>query len=146
MGMSWQEIRYAFSTSRTRFIALLLAVFAAPALVLAVTGLYGLIAYAVAQRTREIGIRMALGAESSQVLCLTLHQGMRLVVLGGLIGVAAALALTRLMQSLLYEVSAADPLTFAAVALLLACAALVACYIPARRAAKIDPMVALRYE
>ncbi len=138
--------RMANSTSRMRFIALLLAVFAALALVLAVTGLYGLIAYSVAQRTREIGIRMALGAESSQVLCLTLRQGMRLVVLGGLIGVAAALALTRLMRSLLYEVGAADPLTFAAVALLLACAALVACYIPARRAAKIDPMVALRYE
>jgi putative ABC transport system permease protein len=138
--------RMANSTSRTRFIAVLLAVFAALALVLAVTGLYGLIAYSVAQRTREIGIRMALGAKSSQVLCLTLRQGMRLVILGSLIGVAAALALTRLMRSLLYEVSAADPLTFAAVALLLALAALVACYIPARRAAKVEPTVALRYE
>jgi putative ABC transport system permease protein len=138
--------RMANSTSRTRFIAVLLAVFAALALVLAVTGLYGLIAYSVAQRTREIGIRMALGAQSSQVLRLTLRQGMRLVVLGGIIGVAAALALTRLMRSLLYEVSAADPLTFAAVALLLALAALLACYLPARRAARIDPMVALRYE
>jgi predicted permease len=136
--------RMANSTSRTRFIAVLLALFATLALVLAVTGLYGLIAYSVAQRTREIGIRMALGARSSQVLCLTLGQGMWLVVVGGGVGVAAALALTRLMGSLLYEVSAADPLTFAAVALLLALAALLACYIPARRAARIDPMVALR--
>jgi len=132
--------RMANSTSRTRFIAVLLALFAVLSLVLAVTGLYGLIAYSVAQRTREIGIRMALGAQSSQVLCLTLCQGMRLVVLGGVIGVAAALILTRLMRSLLYEVSAADPLTFAAVALLLALAAVLACYLPARRAAKIDPM------
>jgi len=136
--------RMAHSTSRTRFIAVLLASFAALALVLAVTGLYGLVAYSVAQRTREIGIRMALGARSSQVLYLTLCQGMRLVVIGGVVGVAAALALTRLMGSLLYEVSAADPLTFAAVALLLALAALLACYLPARRAARIDPMVALR--
>jgi predicted permease len=138
--------RIANSTSRTRFIAVLLVLFAGLALVLAVTGLYGLIAYSVAQRTREIGIRMALGAPSSQVLRLTLRQGMWLVAIGGAVGVAAALALTRLMQSLLYEVSAADPLTFAAVALLLALAALLACYIPARRAARIDPMVALRYE
>jgi putative ABC transport system permease protein len=140
------EQRMANSTSRTKFIAVLLAVFAGLALVLAVTGLYGVIAYSVAQRTREVGIRMALGARSSQVLCLTLRQGMRLVVMGTVIGVAAALALTRLMRSLLYEVSAADPLIFATVALLLALAALLACYIPARRAAKIDPMVALRYE
>ncbi len=138
--------RIANSTSRTKFIAVLLALFAVLALVLAVTGLYGLIAYSVAQRTREIGIRMALGAQSSQVLRLTLRQGMWLVATGVAVGVAAALALTRLMQSLLYEVSAADPLTFAAVALLLALAALLACYVPARRAARIDPMVALRCE
>jgi putative ABC transport system permease protein len=138
--------RMAHSTSRTRFIAVLLASFAVLALVLAVTGLYGLIAYSVAQRTHEIGIRMALGARSSQVLRLTLCQGMRLTLLGSALGVAAALALTRLMRSLLYEVSAADPVTFAAVVLLLAFAALLACYVPARRAAKIDPMVALRYE
>ena len=138
--------RMANSTSRTRFIALLLTLFAGLALVLAVTGLYGLVAYSVAQRTREIGIRMALGAQSSQVLRLTLRQGMWLVAAGGVVGVAAALALTRLMRSLLYEVSAADPLTFAAVVLLLALAGTLACYIPARRAAKIDPMEALRYE
>jgi len=124
----------------------LLVLFAVLALVLAVTGLYGLIAYSVAQRTREIGIRMALGARSSQVLRLTLCQGLRLVAMGGVLGVAAALALTRLMRSLLYEVSAADPLTFAAVVLLLIIAALVACYIPAHRAARIDPMKALRCE
>ncbi len=138
--------RIANSTSRTRFIAVLLVLFAVLALVLAVTGLYGLIAYSVAQRTREIGIRMALGARSVEVLCLTLRQGMGLVAIGVTIGMAAALALTRLMRSLLYEVSAADPLTFAAVALLLALAAFLACYIPARRAARIDPMVALRHE
>jgi predicted permease len=138
--------RMAHSTSRTRFIAVLLASFAVLALVLAVTGLYGLIAYSVAQRTHEIGIRMALGARSSQVLRLTLCQGMRLTLLGSALGVAVALALTRLMRSLLYEVSAADPVTFAAVVLLLAFAALLACYVPARRAAKIDPMAALRYE
>jgi putative ABC transport system permease protein len=138
--------RIANSASRTKFIAVLLASFAVLAMAVAVTGLYGLIAYSVAQRTREIGIRMALGAQSSQVLRLTLRQGMRLVAAGGAIGVAAALALTRLMRSLLYEVSAADPLTFAAVALLLAFAALLACYFPARRAARIDPMAALRCE
>jgi putative ABC transport system permease protein len=145
-GVMTMAQRMANSTSRTRFIALLLALFAALALVLAVLGSYGLIAYSVAQRTREIGIRMALGAPASQVLCLTLCQGMRLVVLGSLIGVAVALALTRLLRSLLYEVSAADPWTFAAVVFVLALAALVACYIPARRAGRIDPMAALRYE
>lgn len=140
------EQRIADSTSRASFIAVLLVLFAVLALVLAVTGLYGVIAYSVAQRTREIGIRMALGARSSQVLGLTLCQGMRLVVIGAVIGVSASLALTRLMGSLLYEVSAADPLTFVAVALLLALAGLLACWIPARRAARIDPIVALRYE
>jgi putative ABC transport system permease protein len=138
--------RMAHSTSRTRFIALLLALFAALALVLAVTGLYGLIAYSVAQRTREIGIRMALGARPAQVLRRTLGQGMALMALGGALGVAAAFGLARLLRSLLYEVSAADPWTFAAVVLVLALAALVASYIPARRAARIDPMIALRYE
>jgi putative ABC transport system permease protein len=140
------EQRIANSTSRARFIAVLLASFAVLALVLAVTGLYGVIAYSVAQRTREIGIRVALGARSTQVLGLILRQGMRLVAAGGVIGVAAALGLTRLMQSLLYGVAAADPLTFAGVALLLALAGLLACYVPARRAARIDPMVALRCE
>ena len=138
--------RIANSTSRTRFIAVLLVLFAVLALVLAVTGLYGLIAYSIAQRTREIGIRMALGARSSQVLRLTLCQGMGLVIVGTILGVAAALALTRLLQSLLYEVSAADPLAFVAATSLLILAALVACCVPAWRAARIDPMAALRCE
>ncbi|RPJ18796.1 MAG: FtsX-like permease family protein [Planctomycetaceae bacterium] len=140
------EQRIANSTSRTRFLAVLLALFAMLALGLAVTGVYGLIAYSVAQRTREIGIRMALGARSSQVLRQTMCQGMRLVIMGGVIGASAACILNRLMHSLLYGVSATDPLTFSAVALLLAIAALLACYIPARRASRIDPMAALRCE
>ena len=138
--------RIADSTSRTRFVGVLLALFALLALVLAVTGLYASVAYSVAQRTREIGIRMALGARSVEVLRLTLGQGMRLAAAGGLVGLAAALALTRFVQSLLYEVGAADPLTFALVTLLLVLVALAACYIPARRAARIDPMAALRCE
>ncbi len=136
----------ADSTSHTKFIAVLLVLFALLALVLAVTGLYALVAHSVAQRTREIGIRMALGARSVEVLCLMLRQGMQLVAAGSLIGLAAALVLTRFIQSLLYEVSAADPLTFAVVIFLLALAALAACYLPARRAARIDPMTALRCE
>jgi putative ABC transport system permease protein len=140
------EQRIANSTSRTKFLAVLLALFAMLALALAVTGVYGLIAYSVAQRTREIGIRMALGARSSQVLRQTMCQGMRLIIIGSVIGAIAACALNRLMHSLLYGVSATDPLTFGAVALLLAVAALLACYIPARRASRIDPMAALRCE
>jgi ABC-type antimicrobial peptide transport system permease subunit len=104
------------------------------------------LSYVVAQRTREIGIRIALGAQRSTVLRLMLGEGMRMAVVGVAIGVALALALTRLMASQLYAISATDPLTFTGVAFILAGVALFACYIPARRAMRVDPMVALRYE
>jgi len=103
-------------------------------------------AYSVAQRTQEIGIRMALGAQRADVLRMVLWQGLRLAAIGVAIGVAAAMAVARLMTTLLYGVSAGDPLTFIGVAVLLSCVALTACYIPARRAMRVDPLVALRYE
>ncbi|MBO0798696.1 MAG: ABC transporter permease, partial [Blastocatellia bacterium] len=127
-----------------RFNMLLFGVFALVALLLSVVGIYGLMAYLVIQRTHEIGIRLALGAQKSDVLWLAMSHGMKLIVLGMVIGLAAALALTRLIQNWLFGVSATDPLTFAGIAALLALAALLACYIPARRATKVDPMVALR--
>ena len=136
----------AGSLSRSRFTMLVLGVFAALALVLACVGIYGVIAYSVTQRTQEFGIRMALGANRRDVLRLVLGQGTRLTLLGIGLGIVAALIITRLMATLLYGISATDPLTFTAVALLLALVALAACYIPARRATRVDPIVALRYE
>jgi len=116
------------------------------ALALGIIGIYGVISYSVSQRMREIGIRLALGAQGIDVVSMVLRQGAKLALVGVCIGVVAALGLARLMTSLLFGVTAHDPLTFAAVAALLILVALLACYIPARRAMKVDPMVALRYE
>ncbi|HXD34164.1 MAG TPA: ABC transporter permease [Pyrinomonadaceae bacterium] len=134
------------SMVQPRFLSILLATFASIALFLAAIGIYGVMAYAVAQRTQEIGVRMALGAQRIHVLRLIFSQGFLLLGIGVVVGLGGAFALTRLMKSLLFEVTATDPLTYMSVVGVLALVALLACYIPARRATKVDPLVALRYE
>ena len=129
-----------------RLNLLLLGIFAAVALLLASVGIYGVMSYSVEQRTREIGIRMALGAERSSVLRLIVGQGARLAASGILVGIAGAFALSRVMAGLLYGVSATDPLTYLALAAVLAAVAVTACAVPARRALLVDPAVALRAE
>jgi len=136
----------ARSLSRTRFSMLLLSSFAALALVLAAVGIYGVMAYAVAQRTREIGVRLALGAQPRDVLGMVLMGGGKLAAFGLVLGLVGSLGVTYLLRSQLYGVSSTDPVTYASVALLLGLIALAACYLPARRATRVDPLVALRYE
>jgi putative ABC transport system permease protein len=137
---------YSASLGSRRFTLILFGFFAVVALLLATAGVFGIVAYSVSRRTREIGVRVALGARSHNVLTMILGQGMRTILIGLIIGLAGSLALTRTLSSLLFGVTATDPLTFAAVIALLVAAALLACYIPARRATKVDPMVALRCE
>ena len=134
------------SVAQERFRTFVLSSFSAIALLLAAIGIFGVISYSASLRTREIGIRMALGAHPRDVLRLILQQGAKLALVGLSVGIIAAFALTRLMASLLYNVSATDPVTFIAVAILLTAVAMLACYIPARRAMHVDAMIALRYE
>jgi putative ABC transport system permease protein len=142
---SMEDLLYD-SVSTRRFTMLLLSGFSALALMLAMMGVYGVVSYAVAQRTAEIGVRIALGAQSGAVLRMILAQGLKPVAIGSIAGLIASLALGRLLSNLLYGVKATDPATLAAVALLLSFAAALACWLPARRATKVDPMVALRTE
>ena len=134
------------SIAAQRFTMILLGTFAALALLLSAVGIYGVISYLAAQRTHEIGIRMALGAQPSSISRMILMEGMKFALIGVAVGLAAALALTRLMSQMIFGVGAFDPLTFAGVSLLLIVIAMAACYIPARRAMHTDPMIALRYE
>ena len=137
---------YSASLGSRRFNVILIGFFGITALLLATAGVFGVMAYSVSRRTREIGVRIALGAGSGDVLTMILGQGMRTIFIGVAIGIIGSLALTRTVESLLFGVTATDPLTFGGVTLLLVGAALLACYLPARRATRVDPLVALRYE
>jgi putative ABC transport system permease protein len=145
-GVTTMAQRVANQTTQARFSAWLLGIFGALALLLSAVGIYSVMSYAVEQRTHEVGIRLALGARAGDVLKLVMRQGMRLALLGLALGLSAALALTQLMKGLLFGVAPADPPTYAGIALLLTAVALLACWIPARRATKVDPLVALRCE
>jgi ABC-type antimicrobial peptide transport system permease subunit len=134
------------SLASRRFVVTVLGVFAGMALLMAVIGLYGVISYAVTQRTQELGVRIALGAQRGEIMRLVLGQGMRLAGIGATFGLAASLGISRWLRTELFHVSAFDPLTFVLMAAALIAAALLASYIPARRATRVDPMVALRYE
>ena len=136
----------ADSISRPRFNTRLMGILTSVALILMVVGVYGVISYSVSQRTNEIGIRMALGAGQGRISRMVLVQGLKLALVGIALGLGAAFALTRLMSSLLFSVSATDELTFISVPAIVAAVVLAACYVPARKAAKVDPVVALRYE
>jgi putative ABC transport system permease protein len=137
---------YSASLGSRKFNLTLIGFFAITALLLATVGVFGVMAYSVSRRTREIGVRVALGAESGDVLRMILGQGLRTIFIGVAIGIAGSLALTRTVASLLFGVTATDPLTYAAVTGLLILIALLACWVPARRATRVDPLVALRYE
>jgi putative ABC transport system permease protein len=134
------------SVAERRFQTLLLLLFAGLALALALVGVYGVISYSVSQRTGEIGLRIALGASRGAILRLVIEQAMLLVIAGIVAGAGGAYGLSRYLTSLLFEVKPTDPLTYSSLALLLSAVALIACYVPARRATRVDPMVALRYE
>jgi ABC-type antimicrobial peptide transport system permease subunit len=136
----------ANSIATKRFSMILLGVFAALALLLSAVGIYGVVSYLVGQRLREIGLRMALGAQRNDVLRLVLGEGAKMALIGVGFGLAGALVLTRFIRQMLYGVSATDPITFIGVAAVLTFVALAACYFPARRAMRVDPIVALRYE
>jgi ABC-type antimicrobial peptide transport system permease subunit len=153
--MNDQQVAYDFlpmeeiisgSLAARRFTMLLLAAFAMLALLLATIGVYGVLSHVVGQRTQEIGIRMALGAKRKSVVLMVVSQAGKMVVLGVIVGLLASLGFSRPIASMLFRVSSSDPLTFVSVALILSAVALVACYLPARRASRVDPVVALRYE
>ncbi len=137
---------YSASLGSRRFNLILIGFFGIVALLLATAGVFGVMAYSVSRRTREIGVRVALGASSGDVLRMILSQGLRTILIGIALGLAGSLALTRTIRSLLFDVSPNDPITLAGVVLLLGSVAMLACYVPARRAMRVDPIVALRYE